>query len=106
MALSWCTNAKNSLHNVRGFSRYQLALNQNPRLPALLTDTSAAHERPSSSDIVWQHLNALHDAQRAFIEGENSEKLKCALRHNVRTANDAMYVNGDKVYYIYRDDTK
>ena len=62
VALSWCINAKNSLHNVHGFSPYQLALGQHPRPPALLTDTPPAHRSPSSSDIVWQHLNALHDA--------------------------------------------
>ena len=33
-----------------------------------------------------------HDARQAFIEAENSEKLKRALRHNVRTANDAMLI--------------
>ena len=106
VALSWCINAKNSLHNVHGFSPYQLALGQNPRLPPFFTDTPPAHESPSSSDIVRQHLNALHDARRAFIEAENSEKLKRALCHNVRTANDAMYVNGDKVYHIHQGDTK
>ena len=98
VALLWCINNKNSLHNVHGFSPYQLALGQNSRLPALLTDTLPAHESPSSSDIVWQHFNALHDARRAFIEEENSEKLKRTLHHNVHTANDALYVNGDKVY--------
>ena len=106
VALMWCTNAKNSLHNVHGFSPYQLALGQNTRPPALLTDTPPAHESPSSSDIVWQHLNTLHDARWAFKEAESFEKLKCALRHNVRTANDAMYVNGNKVYHIHRGDTK
>ena len=105
VALSWHINAKNSLHNVHGFSPYQLALGQNPRPPARLTGTSPAHESPSSLDIVRQHLNALHDARRAFTEAENSEKLNCALRH-VRTANDAMFVNGHKVYYIRRGDTK
>ena len=38
VALTWCLIAKNSLQNVHGFSPYQLALGQNPVLPAILSD--------------------------------------------------------------------
>ena len=62
IALQWCVNAKNSLHNVHGFSPYQLALGQNPRLPALLSDKPPALESNSSSEIIRQNLNALHCA--------------------------------------------
>ena len=32
LVLSWCLNAKNSLANVHGFSPFQLAIGQNPKL--------------------------------------------------------------------------
>ena len=42
VALSWCVNVKNSLANVHGFSPFQLALSQNPKLPSVL------HEKPTN----------------------------------------------------------
>ena len=107
IALQWCTTAKNSLQNVHGFSPYQLALGQNPKLPALLTNSLPAQEtQPSSSEIVRHHLNALHKAREAFIQSENSAKLKRALTHNTRTSNDSIFINGDRVYYIRQGDTR
>ncbi len=37
-ALDWALMAKNSMHNVHGFSPYQLVFGQNPNLPSVLTD--------------------------------------------------------------------
>ena len=37
-ALAWCTNAKNSLANVPGFSPFQLVIGQNPVLPSTSYD--------------------------------------------------------------------
>ena len=62
IALQWCVNAKNSLHNAHDFSPYQLALGQNPRLLVLLSDKPPALESNSSSEIIRQNLNALHCA--------------------------------------------
>ena len=36
LALSGCINAKDSLHNVHGFSPYQIATGKNPKLPSTL----------------------------------------------------------------------
>ena len=36
LAVSWCINAKNSLHSVHGFSPYQLATGKNPKLASVL----------------------------------------------------------------------
>ena len=103
VALQWCATAKNSLQNVHGFSPYQLALGQNPKLPALLTNSLPAQKtKPSSFEIVQHHLNALHKAREVFIQSENSAKLIHALTHSTRTSNDSIFINGDKVYYIAR----
>ena len=40
LALAWCTNTKNSLANVHGFSPFQLAIGQNPVLPSM------SHDKP------------------------------------------------------------
>ena len=106
IALQWCVNAKNSLHNVHGFSPYQLALGQNPRLTALLSDKPPALESNSSSEIIWQNLNALHCARETFIRSENSERLKRAMRHNIRHSNDTVFITGDYVYYKRDSDPK
>ena len=107
VALQWCTTAKNSLQNVHGFFPYQLALGQNPKLPALLINSLPAQEtEPSSSEIVQHHLNAFHKAREAFIQSENSAKLKRVLTHNTHISNDSIFINGDKVYYIRQGDTR
>ena len=98
VALAWCLNAKNSLQNVHGFSPYQLALGQNPLLPAVLNDKPPALT-PTSSDIIHANLNALHAARSAFIESERSERLRRALQNNIRTYSDTPILTGDKVYY-------
>ena len=38
LAVSWCVNAKNSLHNLSDFAPYQLILGTNPKLPFTLTE--------------------------------------------------------------------
>ena len=52
IALHGVVNAKSSLHNVHGFSPYQLALGQNPRLPAVLSDKPRACDSNPSSEII------------------------------------------------------
>ena len=97
VALQWCVNAKKSLPNIHGFSPYQLALGRNPTLPSLMTDKPPTYDSQPSSEIVRANLNALHKCRQAFIESENSEKLRRAMAHNVRTSSDNIFVVGDKV---------
>ena len=72
IALAWCINAKNTLHNVHGFSPFQLTLGRNPKLPNLLTDKPPALSQPSglASSILCDNLNALHSAREAFIQSD------------------------------------
>ena len=105
VALSWAVHSKNSLSNVHGFSPYQLAIGYNPKLPSVLSNRPPAMESNAEclSDAVSQHLWAMGAARKAFIESESSEKLKRALRHNLRTKNNAKFFTGDSVYYKRMD---
>ena len=50
------------------------------------------------------HLNAKHASRKAFIQAESSEKIRRALRHQVRPTGN-VFQNGVLVYYK-RDDSK
>ena len=106
IALQWCVNGKNSPHNVRRFSPYQLPLGQNPRLPSLLNDKlPAAYGSTSPSEIIRQNLNALRTARNASIH-ENSERLRRAMAHNIWHSNDSVFVTGDHVCCKRANDLK
>ena len=99
VALGWCVSAKNTLHSVHGYSSNQLVFGRNPNVPSVLVDSLPALEAVTSSQVVASHLNALHSARKAFIESESSERLRRALRHQVREFVGGEYQNGDLVYY-------
>ena len=99
LAVHWSVNAKNSLYNVHGFSPYQLVFGRNPNFPNILTDKLPALYGEVSSDIIRDNLNALHKARELFVRSESSERIRRALRHNVRTTSDVKYVTGDRVYF-------
>ncbi|KAI4873784.1 hypothetical protein NFI96_002219, partial [Prochilodus magdalenae] len=102
VALDWALMAKNSLHNVHGYSPYQLVFGQNPNMPSVLTDKPPALESLTMNTWMAQHITTLHAARRAFTEAECSERIKRALRKQLR-ANDDRYETGDKVYYKRAD---
>ena len=99
LALCWAVNAKNALMNVAGFSPFQLVLGTNPRLPSCISDDVPALTQVSTSKLIQDNLNALHAARAAFISCENDEKIKRALRTNVRGSGDIKYLTGDEVLY-------
>ena len=88
IALQWVINAKNSLSNV---------CQMNPRLPNGLSNRSPALEGLSESKIVASNLKNMHEARKAFIKSESSEKISCALRYNLRSNKDAIFTTGDDV---------
>jgi transposase InsO family protein len=102
LALSWALMAKNCLHNVQGFSPHQLVYGENPNLPSVLTDKPPALEGTTVSELIGKHISALHNARRAFTEAEFSDRIRRALRKNVRASEDN-YCTGDKVYYKKHD---
>ena len=99
VALTWAINAKNSHHNVYGSSPSQLVFGRNPNLPSVLNDKLPAPGGHASSEVVANHLNAKHEACKAFIECEALEKIRRALRHNVWQSTTLEFTPGDKVYY-------
>ena len=99
IAISWCVNAKNSLCNIHGFSPYQLVLGTNPKLPSFMVDQPPALTAKPTSKILAKNLEALHKARESFIACENSERIRRALSHNIRTSGDIKYLTGDRVYF-------
>ena len=78
--LSWANMAKNALHMVHGYSSYQLVFGKNPNLPNMTNENVAALEGRTSSEMLAQHLNALHEARQAFVSSEADERIRRALR--------------------------
>ena len=105
IALQWVMNAKNLLTNVHGFSPYQLVFGMNPKLSNVLSNRPPALEGLSKSKIVASNLRNMHEARKAFINSESSEKISHALRHNLRSYKDAIFTTGDDIYYN-RNDSK
>ena len=85
VAVSWCVSVKNSLHNVHGFSPYQFTLGTNPKLPSTLSDKLLALTNKPVSKVISQNHEALNKAGEAFIAAENSERIRRALSHKIRT---------------------
>ena len=102
VALSWAVHAKNSLQMVEGYSPYQLVFGRNPTLPSVVTDELPALEGTTISQNFAKHINALHSSRQAFIKAESEERIRRALRHNVRE-NKEFISNGDYVYYKRED---
>ena len=57
----------------------------------------------TSSQLIAEHLNALHATRRAYIECEASDKLRRALLKKTRTSTVHNYHTGDQVYYKNRN---
>ena len=102
-ALAWAVLAKISLINYNGFSPSQLAVGQNPSLPNFINNKLPAQESAVKSPDIITHLTARHVARKSYIESESCNKVKTALRKNVRSSNNVMYEIGDKVFFKWDD---
>ena len=96
--LKWANMAKSTLAMWNGFSSNQIVFGKNPNLPNIMTDKLPALEGVTESKSLAMHLNALHAAREQFVMSETDEKIRRALRHNVRTSEE-LFNKGDKVYY-------
>ena len=83
-ALVWAISAKNALHNYLGYSPNQLVFGTNPNLPSVLTAKPPALRSCTHSQLLAEHLNALHAARTVFIASEASRKIKLALQKQTR----------------------
>lgn len=101
IALSWAVSSKNNISNVFGFSPQQLVLGYNSPVPGL--DNAQIRlsqlDGVTASKIVADNINAMHQARISFLEAQNSDRLKRALRDKVYQAYETKYYAGDKVYY-------
>ena len=50
------------------------------------------------SETLAKHLCVLHDARRAFIQSESSERVKRALSNRIKSS-EAVFERGDQVFY-------
>ena len=97
--VAWAVCAKNALHNYYGLIPNQLVLSKNPNFFSVFTDKPPALERKASSEIIANHLKAMHAARKAFTEAEAGEKLKRVIKAEARVSNGIIYQPGDFVYY-------
>ena len=105
-AVAWAVSAKNLLSGHQGYSPNMLVFGKNTNFPNVLINELPAMETKISSMTVENNLNAMNNARKAFIEAESSEKIKRALKHKVRSCNDAIFDHGDKVYYKRNNDRR
>ena len=87
------------------FFTISTSVSMNPRLPNILSNRPPALEGLTDSKIVASNLTSMHEARKAFIKIESSEKISRALGHNLRSYKDAVFTTGDDVYYK-RNDSK
>ena len=98
VALAWALNAKNTLENYQGYSPHFLVFGESPKLPAAYSSGPAAWEEVEFSDAVRQNFVALHQAREAFIEVENDQAIKTALKKKVYSDPHSIK-NGDWIYF-------
>ena len=82
-ALQMAVFAKNCLMNNDGFAPIQIVLGELPRLPSVLSNQPPALEPSPVSETVANHINCLIGARKAFLECENSMRIKRALKAKI-----------------------
>ena len=105
IALAWAVAARNAYDNNSGFSPNQLVFGFNPAIPDIYHNKLPGLENVTMSEIVRRNLNAVHVARREFVKFESCDRIKRALRHNIRETHIDNLKNGDQVNYK-RNDSK
>ena len=98
IALYWAVASRNALQNNNGFSPNQLVYGFNPATPNVFDGSLSQLEGKSTSQVVADNLNAMHQARTDFLKNESNEKIRRALLHNVRSNDVEDLNNGDNVY--------
>jgi len=98
-AVAWAVSAKNSLHGHLGYSPNTLIFGKNPNFPSVVTDKLPAMRTDHTSITVEENLRAMRAARENYVKAESSDRIKRALRHNVRTSCEANFLNGESVYF-------
>ena len=67
IALVWALSAKYALANNYGYSPNQLVFGKNPNYPCAMNDKLPALQGVTWSELIAQHLNAMHSARKALF---------------------------------------
>lgn len=107
IALSWAVAARNAFDNKSGVSPNQLIFGFNPSFPNIYDSKlpASSFEDPST-DIIKKNCDARNKAREIFIRYEANERIRKALRHNVRNTDIESLHQGDEVLYKRKDNTK
>ena len=97
--LSWANMARKSLQMWNGFNSNQLVFGKNPNLPNIILTEHPGLEGSASSKTFHKHMNALHEARKAYIQFEAEERIRHALRSKERTS-EQFFDNRDLVFYL------
>ena len=97
-AICYAVFAKNSMHNNSGYSPYQIVFGKNPVIPTVLNNQPPALCGRSFEDLVTKHLSTLHESRKNYVKAESSNRIRCALRSNIRPHNGP-FKTGDLVYF-------
>ena len=106
VALAWAVSSRNALSNFSGYAPNQLVFGHNPVLPNVCENSPPALDAPSTSQIVKDNLNAMHSSRQDFIRRESDERIKRALRHNIRESYLDDIETGQEVFYKRADSNK
>lgn len=105
-AVCWAVSAKNTLHGHNGYSSNMIVFGKNPNGPSVLHDQLPVLEENVSRVTIECNLVEMRSAREAFIQSESSEKIKRALKSNVRSCDDARFQNGEREFYKRNDSGK
>ena len=103
--MKYCSFAKNCLSYKDGFSPQQIVRGYAPRLPSTLDQNQPALENVTTSDVIGSHLITLHKIREAYIQSENADRIRRALRANIR-CNEENFDTGDSVFYKRENDNE
>ena len=104
IALAWAVAARNAFYNNSGVSPNQLVFGFNPSLPTIYdSKLPGSSLEDASTDIVRKNSVARAKAREIFIKYEANERIRKALRHNIRNTEMEKVKEGDKVLYRRKD---
>ena len=107
IALAWAIAARNTFLNKSGFSPNQLVFGFNPHFPNIYDSTLPASSlENASNEIIRKNDAARLKGREVFIKYEANERIRKALRHNVRNTDIEILQVGDKVLYKRKEYNK
>ena len=101
VSLNWAVAAKNSLYDNRGFSPNQIVFGKNPTLPNLMREDVLIPmmEEGNEERMVKENLVAMHKAREIHVQQEAEEKIRRALKGQIRDHKIEDASLGDEVLY-------